>query len=432
MNSHLIRFCISSMLLLLGALPATSRAQTAVLLPNQVLGPSRPWETDPRRNWHFGEAVSIKNDAAFVGLFGWPDNPGRVAVYGRQHGRWIRTATLQPADSSVGDGFGEALLGVDDDEALVWSATGVHVFHRRKGIWSEVQVLPGFQGSFASTSGFVFIRVGFVNYDGIEYVKVYKVRHNGTLQHLQTLTTGEGIPLVQFGTSMAAAGDMLVVGAYGENDYRGAAYVFERRGTRWVKLQKLIGTDVSGSALGYDVAADEHFIVASEPGKPTCAGGQSGGLQLFTRHRSLWYLHQTFDSGCAEIDFGAAFAVAERTLAIGKMGPDLVGAGYIGETDVYHWDGDNFQLAATAYAQHAQTGFGRIDLSAHTMILGFDTDPSIPGDPNVPGQPVFIGHAEIFDFSRCLFADVPIAAARGGSHGSDAYASHALCHHENR
>ena len=63
----------------------------------------------------------------------------------------------------------------------------------------------------------------------------------------------------------ALAGDRALVGAYGDDAYRGAAYVFVKKGTLWTEEQKLVASDGAEiDQLGYSVAlAENHALVGA-------------------------------------------------------------------------------------------------------------------------------------------------------------------------
>ena len=59
----------------------------------------------------------------------------------------------------------------------------------------------------------------------------------------QELMASDAAELDEFGCSVSLAGDRALVGAYGESDARGAAYVFARSGDAWTEEQKLVASD---------------------------------------------------------------------------------------------------------------------------------------------------------------------------------------------
>lgn len=79
--------------------------------------------------------------------------------------------------------------------------------------------------------------------------------YNGTRRHwtqLQKLVMDEGGPNMNFGSSIALDGNRLLVGAPGDNNMLGAAYLFERpyEGARWSRTEKLFPRDaVSYSSI---------------------------------------------------------------------------------------------------------------------------------------------------------------------------------------
>src|SRR5438876_11426896 len=70
----------------------------------------------------------------------------------------------------------------------------------------------------------------------------------------QKIVASDSAELDQFGAAVAIAGDDALVGAYGESNYRGAAYVLGESGNSWTEVQKLAASDgAEGDEFGWSV-----------------------------------------------------------------------------------------------------------------------------------------------------------------------------------
>jgi FG-GAP repeat protein len=90
-----------------------------------------------------------------------------------------------------------------------------------------------------------------------------------------------------FGFSLSALADLIVVGAPGDRNGTGAAYVFERRGGAWNQTAKLAASDAAPQRrFGNSVAATRNSIVV---GALTNAHGtHPGAAYVFERRGSAW------------------------------------------------------------------------------------------------------------------------------------------------
>jgi len=215
----------------------------------------------------FGTAVAIRNGTAFVGITN-AIGGSRVAVYTQTATGWVRTATLTVPDAPVfgSNGFGRAIV-FRDGLAVIASSTFLHVFRRIDGVWTDVQKLAppnGGTGALWQISAMRFengiLLVGSNPSFRESVVYVYQLAANGKLVQRATLRAPDS-SVVGFGSAVAVAGNVAVVGA------RGAAYLFRRRsdGT-WVRSQKLVGADTSPVAsFGGAVAIDRDMILVGAP-----------------------------------------------------------------------------------------------------------------------------------------------------------------------
>jgi hypothetical protein len=283
----------------------------------------------------FGSAVALRSDGALIGD---PDGPGQSAyVSTRADGSWSTPAAFNPEDAFSGtvdpDGFGAA-IAVTDGAALIGSPGGegfpsgrygasAYVYERASdGSWiPEATLLPAGSGSggfglataTAGTTGLVSAP-GIRNLDGTDLngaVHAFEGVGEADWRQRQTLSTPTTPTATirprdarlgdDFGWSIAASGDTLLVGAPdlaaatggGGN---GAAYVFERSGGRWRRATVLLGPQGlpagdpggPGDGFGVSVTLSGDRALVSAPGDPATGMDHPGTASLFERAAGSW------------------------------------------------------------------------------------------------------------------------------------------------
>src|SRR5438876_546171 len=83
--------------------------------------------------------------------------------------------------------------------------------------------------------------------------------------------------------------DTALIGAYLDNSFAGAAYVFTRSGSIWSQQQKLIPTGaVDNGAFGYSVALDGNIALIGA----YADNSSIGAAYMFTYNGSIWSQQQ--------------------------------------------------------------------------------------------------------------------------------------------
>jgi hypothetical protein len=137
----------------------------------------------------FGRAVDVSLDTVLVGSsdsLGYSERPGGCTVFERDENAWVETANLVPSDLSSPDEYGYAVALANDE---VWIGSP---FHDDGGT------------------------------RGSTYVFAYSA---GSWSELQKVSSAAGSPGERFGSSLAIADGIAVVGAPASGPL-GAAYVF--------------------------------------------------------------------------------------------------------------------------------------------------------------------------------------------------------------
>src|SRR4030095_6677637 len=96
----------------------------------------------------------------------------------------------------------------------------------------------------------------------------------------QKLVASDGVAGDNFGYAVSLAGDRVLVGAYGKDTAKGAAYVFVRNGSAWTEDQKLVpGDGVAGDDFGWTVSVAGDRALVGAPGD----AGFRGAAHVFVR-----------------------------------------------------------------------------------------------------------------------------------------------------
>ena len=300
-------------------------------------------------------------DSAATGVNGDQSNQsggtsGAAYVFVRTGGVWSQQAYLKASNTGVGDRFGYA-VDIDGDTIVVgaWgedsNATGVngdqtnntltdngaaYVFTRSGTTWSQQAYLKSPAGGFDDYFGIAVavsgdtVVVGAYQEDsnatgingnsannssfnaGAAYVFARDGASWSQQAYLKASNTGVND---QFGRSVAASGDFVVIGAYGEDSNAtgvnggqasnassnsGAAYVFVRSGSTWSQQSYLKASNTGPEdQFGYSVAASGDLIAVgafSEDSSATGVNGNqadngalhSGAAYVFTRNGTVW------------------------------------------------------------------------------------------------------------------------------------------------
>jgi len=142
-----------------------------------------------------------------------------------------------------------------------------------------------------------------------------------------------------FGSSVAMDGDVLVVGAPGDDvvdstgDDRGAVYVFARDGASWTPTQKLVAPDgQNGWEFGHsvDVALGveglDDFLIVGSPNATRFSAGQDGRVYIFRRTGDGPWSFETQifpDTEVAGAKFGSDVAIDVSVPANSQSGDPL-------------------------------------------------------------------------------------------------------------
>lgn len=243
-------------------------------------------------------------------------------------------------------------------------------------------------------------------------VYVYR-KDSGSWEQVSEITAPDAQMNDRFGRSIAADGDVLVVGSTGSDDRGGKVYIYERDGDGWVHRQTLVPDDVTrGARFGGQVAVSGDFLFASAPSTDDAPGS------VYVYHRGddgTWAMHSTLRGSSAEngAGFGARLVAQDQTLFVAAPNHDnRMGA-------VYRF---SFDPTADAWTEaQVLSGRGLDDESRMGLALELMEGSLLVGAPGF-GQRlgavfVFEPEEETGDWGQTATL-LPYAATRAASFGS--------------
>jgi hypothetical protein len=339
----------------------------------QALTPS-----DEAADDFFGIPIAISGDTLVLGATGGDAalaNQGSVRVFVRTGGVWTEQQTLTANDGAPGDGFGGAVA--IQGNTIVVGASGADV---RDAVNGATVSRPD------AGAVYVFVQQG------------------GAWLQVQKLLASDRAANDLFGTSVALQADTVIVGAMGDDNGRGAAYVFTRTGQVWTEQQKLAASDrmppcppppaqpcdfpffTFGRAL--TLAGDT--LVVGSPRNGLGVATPPGAAYVFVRSNGVWTERQKLvasDDGETN-SFGNAFSLSGDTLAVAAPGDHQErGAVYVFVRNTFGvW---NEQQKLTASDGLTGDLFGlAIALGARTLLVGARGD-NVGPNPNQGSAYVF-------------------------------------------
>jgi len=171
------------------------------------------------------------------------------------------------------------------------------------------------------------------------------------------LLAEDAVALQEFGVSIAIAGGVAVIGAFGDDDYTGAAYVFRRDGNSWAQDAKLVATDGAPyDFFGMGVGISSQTVAVGAPFDIHDAIIDAGSVYVFGWDGTAWTEQAKLTaSDAGEGDwFGWAVSIDDETLIAGAFGDDHGGAVNAGSAYVFRGSGALWIEEANLTANDAQ------------------------------------------------------------------------------
>lgn len=298
--------------------------------------------SDGMVNDRFGYAVAISGDTAIVGALGHSNNKGTAYIFKRNsggEGNWGEVKKLIASDGKVNEHFGIS-VAISDDNAIVGanysdSKGAAYIFVRNYGgqeFWGEVKKLTASDGSASDQFGLSTAISGNTAIvgayqRGAAYIFERDFDGGRFWGETKKLFPTEGITNGRFGFSVAISGDTAIVGAYSDNDFKGAAHIFLRNQggpNFWGNVKKLTPSDEGAYqyfgfsvAISNDIASVGAFVGNNRKGASYLFGRNKGGADLWNEIKKL-----TAPDGMELDSFGRSIATSGDLTIVGAVTDD--------------------------------------------------------------------------------------------------------------
>ncbi|MDA7881406.1 FG-GAP repeat protein, partial [Akkermansiaceae bacterium] len=191
----------------------------------------------------FGGSVAISGDLVIIGAE-QGDHGGAAFIFNRSGSTWSQQAKLNADDPLIAnDNFGvsvaifgdSVVIGVDGDDDGGSNSGSAYIFTRTGSVWSQQAKLTAddatvddsFGGSVAISSDSVIIGAEGDDDGGSNSGSSYIFTRSGSTWSQQSkLNAGDATAGDNFGRSVAIYGDSAVIGARGDDDGAGSAYIY--------------------------------------------------------------------------------------------------------------------------------------------------------------------------------------------------------------
>jgi hypothetical protein len=301
----------------------------------------------------FGHSVSLSGDYAIVGAYladinTLEDNKGAAYIFKRVGSTWTQQAKLIAIGGTSVANFGFS-VDISGTYAVVGATTAIesglakgatYVFNRVGTVWTQQSKLIASNGDdtdkFGSAVSIINgneIFVGAPHFESgstLDHGAVYVFKRTGSSWAETSILTSDILGIEDnFGISVSADADYVIIGASGENAGAGAAYIFKRDISSWIQTQKLAPADLSSSVFfGSSVDVSGDYAVIGAYG----IDGSKGAAYVYKRNGMAWSLQSQLVSsdGLPSDNFGFSVGVSANHIISGAKGlENSRGAAYI-------------------------------------------------------------------------------------------------------
>lgn len=338
---------------------------------------------------YFGWDVDLDQNRMLVGAYGAEESGyllfGNIYFYTFQEGVWNLEEKMEsPLPEPTKYGFSVALSGdygiSSKGSNISGQSRSAFILHNTGADWFTPQQLQSGDAYFGIDvdmhGEYAIVGAMLGNKDNYRPGSAHIYKNNGEDWAKEAVVNPSDQISGQtyFGEAVAINEHFAVVGAYGADDYTGAAYVYIFQDSSWVELQKLTASDGGNYfSFGDDVAIYDSTIIigASRDGE---GGSNAGAAYVFEWEDGL-FIQKTklLPNEVSPYDrFGRAVAVFQNKVLIGASRDDSNeengGAAYLFEKTGNDWILIE-KIAPNLFTKEARFG-SAVSLSEFHMAIG--------------------------------------------------------------
>jgi hypothetical protein len=336
----------------------------------------------------FGYAVSVSGTIAIVGAPAVPEGhgtppAGAAYIYVKGASGWPNTPTIQlsdPASGGNGDLFGYSVALSGKTAVVAAPGSGMaYIYVKGASGWpttptttlTEPEASGEFGYSVAVQGTTAVVGAPGTRPGGAAYIYVKAASGWPTTPNIK-LADPAAKNADAFGYSVAVSGKTAVVGAWGTNSTRGAAYIYVKGASDWPTTPTTTLTDPEASER------DEFGVSVAVSAKAAVVGAQGdslGGAYIYVKGTSGWPTTPTTTltvPGARAHDlFGGSVSVSGETAVVGAEngGKSRVGAAYIYVNGTSGWPTTPTTALTDPAAKPGSFGFS-VAVSGKTSVVG--------------------------------------------------------------
>ncbi len=357
--------------------------------------------SDGAPNDGFGFSVSTFNAVIVVGAYGDDDNgnsSGSAYIFEKPASNWSQSAKLKPSDGVSFANFGYSVsisgqviaIGAYGDDDNGSSSGSVYIFEKPITGWTNMAqtakliasdgAVNDALGRSVCISGDVVAAgaSGKSNFMGAVYV--FEKPITGWANGTQTakLTASDAANYDYLGFSVCISGNVVVAGAYRDDNYRGSAYVFTKPVSGWAdntETAKLTASNgVANDRFGEAVTISGDIILSGAVNNYT-PGVNSGSVYAYHKPISGWTsmtedFMMTGESAIeTDNNFGLCVSMDGNYAVIGQAGANESK----GQAFVYEFNGTQWNRVAKLTASDGTNydffGFS-LNISGDVIVIG--------------------------------------------------------------
>ena len=229
----------------------------------------------------FGYSVSISNDGltAIIGAYVEGSYRGAAYIYKYNSGVWTETK-ITASDGAASDYYGYSVsISGDGLTAIVgaFADNSAYIYKYNSGVWTETKITAGNNsfGYSVSISGDGLTAIVGALSENSAYIykyinggwtqQTFNITSNiGTRENQSKLTASDGAASGLFGQSVAISNDGLTafVGAYADDSYRGAAYIYKYNSGVWTETKITASDGAAYDQFGQSVSISGDGLTA--------------------------------------------------------------------------------------------------------------------------------------------------------------------------
>ena len=379
--------------------------------------------TRVNQDW-FGVSAAVSGNTAVVGAFDANiEKTGVAYVFAKPSSGWgnmTQTATLTPSDGGEGFGTSVAISGntiivgaanASNEEGRSGAQTqgpgAAYVFVKPASGWKDMTETAkltasdgvggdafGYNVSISGNTaaiGALFAHSG----AGAAYVFVRPSHGWSKMTETAELTASDSMTFDSMG-AVAISGNTVVTGAYGHNNFTGAAYVFVKPSSGWKNMTQ--SAEIKGKnanqIYGFSVATDGKIAVVGSVG----ANNGIGAAYIYAKPKSGWKNTSKFTAELTALSsskvsgLSQSISISGKTIVVGAPGTTVGSNSGQGAVLVYveppaGWKTTSkFGAELTSSDGQANDNLGVSAAASESTIIGGATKSGPPGEAYVFGK----------------------------------------------